>query len=84
VFVLEVPEMPTERELQTFFDLLASKPGDNIIHLKTPQGTLALEQLATTLSISDAPRLELTLKGAKVFQPAAHVDTEALALELSL
>lgn len=83
--IVEINSMPTEGQYGNFLKLLSKLRGSNTIELKTPEGSLELEE-TTSLDPSNAKHVgvvSLALGGATVRYAAEDIDLVALAEDIA-
>lgn len=80
---VEMNVMPEKAAFGRFLALLTDHPGQTLITLKTPEGTVDLEKYRTSLTPDQQGEISLALSGAKVYYPTeANIDELAEGLFL--
>lgn len=74
---VELEEMPDKEAFGRFLAFLTEHPGECLVTLKTPEGSVDLEKYRTALGPDDQGSISMMLGGAKVYRPKA-VDMEEL------
>lgn len=81
--IVELTAMPLSVAFGRFIDMLKENPGDTLVTLTTPEGTVDLEKYRTSLTPENQPEISMLMGGAKVYHPA-KVDVSEMAEGLEL
>ncbi len=75
--IVEIVDMPTEPAFRDFLTLLASRPGEHMVTLRTPQGDLDLD-VRTGVDTSYLSQMYLVLGEVRLYYHADDIDAHDL------
>lgn len=77
--IVQVEQMPTALQYQRWLDLVASRPGDNMLILRTPEGDIVHEGEGSSLGIHNKADIGMIFGKVQVVLDEKTVDLDAMA-----